>query len=197
MASLLRPMAVSSALLLLGCSSGDANPAGGATSQPSGRKGAVNVEIYESQGQSCPLGNVHLDIGSVNSSPVAEVADGEGATITCRVAEGQSGSGDAGPPFAASGSLAQGSVSFRFANVTATASTPSATGEVVIRDPNAGGEYASQSCVFEFLATQGDQIGPGMLHVEFQCGTLASAADPAKTCAARNGYLLLEACDLK
>jgi hypothetical protein len=175
---------------LAGCSSDEPKPS--TSGDPPGEPkptGAINMEVYATETQSCPPGNVQIDVGTVNSSPPETVVDGkDGAKVSCSVAP-------SGGKFNASGSIEKGSLSFAFRDVVT--GGMSAVGQVEFSDPAAGVRYAStldKPCVFQFAPGSDQGVEAGRIFVQFDCATLASAADPLDVCSARYGYVLLENC---
>jgi hypothetical protein len=180
------------ALALPACSGSDDPFSSGSTSggAAGGPRGAVNMEVYATEAQACPPGNVHIDIGLVNATPPTLVEHGvSGASVTCSVARD-------GGVFAASGALSSGSLAFSFDGVNT--GGDSAIGAVGFRDPASGVDYASSDdkpCVFQFAPGTGQDIGPGSIFVQFDCANLVSAGNPGDSCSSRYGYLLLEGCE--
>jgi hypothetical protein len=181
--------------VLAGCSGDDdGNTSGGDGGSGgeifTGPRGAANMEVYAAEMQTCPPGNIHVDLGSVNSSPPALVLDGrDGGTVSCSViATGQG--------YRASGAIQKGAHDWSFSDVI-TDPGQSATGIVGFKDPASGVVYRSptaQPCVFQFAPGSGQTIDEGKVFVQFDCGHLVSEANPADECSARYGYVLLEGC---
>lgn len=180
-----------------GCGGDDTgtSAAGGATSggpDPTAPNGAVSLEVYATEAQSCPYASLFIEIGNVKATPPVVLADGEsGTTVTCSVAPHASG-------FAASGSIAQGDAAFGFADVVTDGA--SAIGSVSFLDPADGTRFQSapmKKCVFQFAPSTAQGIEAGRVHVQFDCPELVSEADPAVSCSARYGYVLLDNCEGK
>lgn len=151
--------------------------------------GAVNMEVYATEEQSCPPGNIHIDVGFVNASPAKTVTDGEdGAKVSCAV-------GPSGGLLSASGSIEKGAASFAF-SVAVESGKPSAVGEVAFTDPASGVRYASamSPCLFQFAPGSSQGIKEGEIFVQFDCTALESEADPKLACSSRYGYVRLENC---
>jgi len=187
-----RKLAAMALMLALGCSDETKSSASGHGSGgtgPSGTepRGGVNTEIFATPEQSCPPGNVHLDVGNLKTNPPEKEVDGfAGASIACSVVP-------MGESFAASGEIAQGDVHFRFGDLTTKGD--SATGSVSFE--SAGVRYASTTakpCVFQFAPSTEQAVSAGSLWVQFDCSSLVSDADASKACSSRNGYLLVENC---
>lgn len=152
--------------------------------------GAVNMEVYATEEQSCPPGNIHVDVGVVNASPAKTFEDGEdGARVTCAVVPSSGGL------LSASGSLEKGAASFAF-SVAVESGKPSAVGEVAFTDPASGVRYASAMvpCLFQFAPGSGQSIKEGEVFVQFDCPALESEADSKLACSSRYGYVRLENC---
>jgi hypothetical protein len=194
--SLLRCIAPSALALALALGlSACSDDGSGTTSADDGGKGepkptgAVNMEVYATEEQSCPPGNIHIDIGVVNASPAKTVTDGEdGAKVSCAV-------GPSGSVLSASGSIEKGAASFAF-SVAVESGKPSAVGEVAFTDPASGVRYASgmSPCLFQFAPGSGQGIEEGEIFVQFDCSALESEADPKLACSSRYGYVRLESC---
>jgi hypothetical protein len=194
--SLLRWIAPSALALALtlGLSACSDDGSGTSSSDDSGNgdpkpTGAINMEVYATEEQSCPPGNIHVDVGAVNASPAKTVTDGEdGAKVACAVVP-------SGGLLSASGSIEKGSASFAFA-VKVESGKPSAVGEVAFTDPGSGVRYASAMppCLFQFAPGSGQAIKEGEIFVQFDCPALESAADPNDACSSRYGYVRLENC---
>lgn len=180
--------------LVAGCSSDDAAPSdgtGGAGGEVfEGARGAINMEVYAAEMQTCPAGNVHIDMGSVNSAPPNLVLDGKsGGAVSCAVVV-------TGGGYRASGHIQQGTDDWSFSDVV-TDPGQSATGIVSFKDPASGTMYrtpTNQPCVFQFAPGTGQTIDEGKVFVQFDCGHLVSDDNPADECSARYGYVLLEGC---
>jgi hypothetical protein len=182
------------ALILVACSGGET---GGNTSSTTGGEGpsetaptgAVNLEVYTAEGQDCPAGNVHVDLGNTKLDPPELLVDAyEGASVACAVEP-------MGLVLDASASLSQGGASFSFSGVTSDGK--SAVGAVTIELPDGGGEYQSdpqKPCVFQFAPGSGQAIAPGKVFVQFDCNALTRAGDPSKTCSSRYGYVYVDRC---
>jgi hypothetical protein len=159
---------------------------GGSAPRPSG---AVAMEVYATMEQTCPAGNVHVNIGHVQSAPPALVVDGEeGAAVSCSVVP-------SGDKLEASGAIEQGPLAFSFGGLITDGT--SAVGEVTFRDPATGVRYASPAaspCVFQFAPNTDQGVSAGWIWVQFDCSALVSEADPAASCSSRYGYVLLENC---
>ncbi|HZF49854.1 MAG TPA: hypothetical protein VE093_14440 [Polyangiaceae bacterium] len=155
-----------------------------------GPTGAVNLEIYGTELQDCPAGNVHIDIGNVSSAPPVTFEDGkDGAEVSCSVVP------EAGK-LRASGSIAHGSQAFSFKDVVTEGK--SAIGFVTAKDPASGTIYAAppgKPCVFQFAPNSAQGVEAGRIVVQFDCSSLVSAEDPAHECSLRYGYVLLEHCE--
>lgn len=181
------------AIALAGCADADpvslTSSSNGPPPDP-GPTGAVNLEIYETEIQTCPVGNVHIDIGNVSSAPPVTFENGKaGVAVACAVLP------EAGK-LRASGSLAQGAKVFSFRDVVTDGS--SAIGFVKVADPATGTEYATpdaKPCVFQFAPGSLQGVEAGKILVQFDCSSLVSAADPAHECSLRYGYVLLEHCE--
>jgi hypothetical protein len=167
---------------------GGGDDGGGGGSGPVAQ-GAVNMEVYATPAQTCPPGNVHIDLGNAQSSPQVKVIDGEdGAQVLCTVAP-------AGAELDASGSIQRGNLRFQFAVLTG---GQSATGSVGFLDPASGAAYSSPEgspCVFQFAPSSGQGIEAGRIWVQFDCANLVNEQDPAAACSSRYGYLILENCE--
>lgn len=175
-----------------------AGTTGGSTTGSTGseRIGAVNLEVYAQAMQTCPVGNVHIDIGNVKTEPPQTVNDGfSGASVTCTVAQ-------VALDFVASGSIVQDrddpqeSLDFSFTGLDTKG--VSGLGMVAIKDPADGTKYEStmaNPCVFQFIESANHSISPGRLSVQFDCTEIVSEANSADTCSVRFGYVLLEKCD--
>lgn len=178
-------------LSLAGCGGDERPPRDTSPKGPDGTEpmGAINMEVYAEQSQTCPPGNIHIDIGTVNSSPAVLVVDGfEGAKVTCSVVK-------SGGAFKASGSIEQGDLAWAFTDLTADG--PSAIAQVEFTDPKAGTRYLSnvaKPCVFQFAPGSLQGVDAGHIFVQFDCPDLVSVADPTNTCSSRYGYVRLENC---
>src|SRR4051794_2336352 len=118
-------------ILLLACSGSEGTSSTG-SGGPSATapEGAVNMEIYATVEQSCPIGNVHIDVGNSRVSPPELAVDAyQGAAISCAVVPKDE-------LLSASGSIQQGSFTFSFKDVVTAGD--SATGQVTVKDPAAG-----------------------------------------------------------
>jgi hypothetical protein len=182
-----------SALALAGCSGDDENQSSTSSTAPPadpGPTGAVNLEMYETELQTCPAGNVHVDIGNVGSAPPVTVEDGkESASVACAVVP-ESGK------LRASGAIAQGAKSFSFRDLVTDGG--SAIGFVTVSDPATGTVYAApdaKPCVFQFAPGSTQGVEAGRIVVQFDCSSLVSEADAAHECSLRYGYVLLEHCE--
>ena len=176
---------------LTGCSGGDGSSGPQVFTGPSG---AVSLELFQAQDQTCPAGDVFVVIGDVRAAPPIGVHDGEdGAQVSCRVA---SSAGDAGP-FTASASLAHLGAYVTIDGLVTNPKTSSASGEVHVKDPAKGTEYSSKSCLFEFAPGTSEGAKPGEIFVEFQCGNVTDPTDAASACSIRHGYLALSGCATK
>lgn len=151
--------------------------------------GAVKMEVYATEEQTCPPKDLQLAIGNVSSSPPVKVFDGfEGASVACAVVP----KGDA---FQASGTITDGSFTFSFRDLLTGGS--SAVGNVEIIDPKTGVTFASSSatpCVFQFAPNSEQSVAAGRIFVQFDCSKLVSAASAMETCSSRYGYVLVENC---
>jgi hypothetical protein len=177
---------------LFGCSSdtgtsgGSSTGAGPSTTAP---EGAVNVEIYANTDQTCPVGNVHVDLGNSKvEPPKVEVDAWEGASVVCSVTANGDG-------FAASGTLKKGALSLTFKDVVS--SGKSTTGTISFKDPGSAATYTSPAqtpCIFQFDpgTTQGIEAGKAYMH--FECASLVNDADPSSSCSSRYGYVLVDRC---
>jgi hypothetical protein len=155
-----------------------------------GPSGAVNVEIYATEAQSCPPGNIHVDMGNVKSAPPVTLEDGkDGASVVCAVVlEGEK--------LRASGAIKHGAASFGFSDVVSGGG--SAIGLVELTFPGSGVRYATPSdkpCVFQFAPGSSQGIEPGKISVQFDCSSLVSESDAKDACSLRYGYILLEHCE--
>lgn len=183
--------------LLAGCSddSGESNSGGGGEGGEyfSGPRGALNLEVYAADQQTCPPGNVHLDIGTVNASPPIFVYDGiSGAGVTCTVKPTGQGLG-------VTSHLTNASNDVSVTDMITDAGV-SAVGIVRFVEPASGAVYSSpinQPCVFQFAPGTDQTIEAGRVFVQFDCGHLVNEADATQECAGRYGYLHLEGCDTK
>jgi hypothetical protein len=180
-------------LLLMACSgdegTGTSGASGPSTTAP---QGAVNMEIYSTPDQSCPIGNVHVDIGNSRVNPPELAVDAwEGASIDCSVVA-------TGGGFTANGAIKKGEFDFAFEGVTS--SGESAIGKVSVHDPATGELYQSLDgtpCVFQFAPGSGQGIEAGKAWMQFDCATLANAKDPQLSCSSRYGYVLVDRCVAK
>ena len=179
---------------LLACS-GDPDPTGGSSSTGEGPsttapEGAVNVEIYATPDQTCPVGNVHIDLGNSKvEPPKVEVDAWQGASVTCSVSATGSG-------FAASGTLKKGALSLTFKDVLSDGG--SATGTISFKDPAGAATYTSEAktpCIFQFAPGTAQGIDTGKAFMQFDCASLVHDADPKLSCSARYGYVLVDRCD--
>ena len=179
---------------LLGCSGDIATTAGGSSTgeAPSATapEGAVNVEIYASSEQTCPVGNVHVDVGNSKlQPPKVEVDAFEGASVVCSVTANGDG-------FTASGTLKKGPLSLTFKDVLS--SGMSTTGTISFKDPAGAATYTSPAgtpCVFQFAPGTSQGIEAGKVYMQFDCTSLVNDADPKLACSARYGYVLVDRCD--
>jgi hypothetical protein len=181
------------ALFLAACS----GETGGSSSSTTGGEGpsdtaptgAVNLEVYTAEGQDCPIGNAHIDLGNTKIDPPELLVDAyEGASIACTVEPN-------GLVLDASASLSKDGSSFSFSGVTSDGT--SALGAVTIVLPDGGGEYRStlqKPCVFQFAPGSGQEIAPGKVFVQFDCSELARDDDASKTCSSRYGYVYVDRC---
>lgn len=191
---LLRAMKLSFAipLVMLACVSGCGGETGGPTSDAGPKpNAAINMEIYATAEQDCPIGNVHVDVGNTKSVPPATVTDGQGgATVSCTVASaGAQGIG-------ARASIAAGNLVFSFDSVVTDGS--STTGHVTVQDPATGIDYGSTAqkpCVFQFAPGTDQGIQLGHVFMQFDCAELQKAEDPAKSCSSRYGYVYADNCE--
>ncbi|MEP7125235.1 MAG: hypothetical protein ABJE95_30170 [Byssovorax sp.] len=178
---------------LLGCSGDTATTAGSSSSgdgpSPTAPEGAVNVEIYASTDQTCPVGNVHVDLGNSKLTPPTLETDGwEGASVVCSVTANGSG-------FSASGTLKKGAQSLTFKDVSS--SGMSTTGTISFKDPAGAATYTSPAaapCVFQFAPGTAQGIEAGKTYMQFDCTSLVNDADPKLACSARYGYVLVDRC---
>ena len=177
---------------LLGCSGDTTIPGGSSTGEgPSttAPEGSVNVEIYATPAQKCPVGNVHIDLGNSKVEPPKVVVDAwEGASVTCSVTATGSG-------FAASGTLKKGALSLTFKDVLSDGA--SSTGTISFKDPAGAATYTSTAaapCVFQFAPGTKQGIDSGKAYMQFDCASLVNDADPALSCSARYGYVLVDRC---
>jgi len=188
----LRVSAVALAASLVACSSDEPRRSSSSNEEPAppGPTGAANMEIYATETQDCPPGNVHIDVGTVNAQPPVTFEDGEdGAKVACSVVP-------EGGKFRASGSLAHGAYAFSLRDLVTDGS--SAIGAIDFTDPGSGERYATvdgKPCVFQFAPGSGQGISAGKLFVQFDCSNVVSEADPAKACSLRYGYVTLEHCE--
>ncbi len=159
---------------------------GGSAPRPTG---AVAMEVYATMEQACPPGNVHINIGNVQSAPPQTVVDGEdGASVACAVVP-------SGDKLQASGSIERAELSFSFSGVETDGT--SALGTVSFADPATGVRYespASSRCVFQFAPGTDQGVSAGRIYVQFDCSDLVSEQDPTESCSSRYGYVLLESC---
>ena len=180
-------------LFAIGCSSESESSSGGeGGSVPfEGPRGAVNMEVYASEAQTCPPGNLHVDMGNPRTDPPLQVEDGRGgATVACTVSH-------SGSQYAANGTITKGDASFSFSDVVIDDDLPSALGMVAFVDAD-GVQYQSQSakpCVFQFAPQTEQGVVAGRIFVQFDCTSLVSAADPANDCSSRYGYVLVQGCE--
>lgn len=184
--------ALSSAVL--GCSgdsvtttgSGSSTGEGPSTTAP---EGAVNVEIYATPEQKCPVGNVHIDVGNSKvEPPKLEVDAYQGASIVCSVTATGSG-------FDASGTLKKGALALTFKDVLSDGK--SATGNIQFKDPAGAATYSSPAatpCIFQFTPGTAQAIDAGKVFMSFDCSSLVNDADPTQSCSARYGYVLVDRC---
>jgi len=178
---------------LLGCSGDTATSAAsgstGAGPSSTAPEGAVNVEIYTSTEQDCPVGNVHLDLGNSKVDPPrVEVDAWEGASVVCSVTANGDG-------FTASGTLKKGALSLTFKDVVS--SGKSATGTISFKDPAGAATYTSpvqKPCIFQFAPGTSQGIEAGKVHMQFDCASLVNDADPTRSCSSRYGYVLVDRC---
>lgn len=180
-----------SAAFSLGCSDDErrASSSDNETNSVPQATGAVNMEVYATAVQSCPPGNIHIDIGNVNAAPPLVYENGQdGAEVACSVlAEGAK--------FRAGGSLKKGMFSFSFHDVLTDGT--SAVGQVQFSDPKDSTVYASSDlgpCVFQFAPGGEQGVSAGQIFVQFDCSNLISMADPKAACSSRYGYIRLEHC---
>ena len=177
---------------LLGCSSDTGSPSGSGTGEgPSttAPQGAVNVEIYATPEQTCPVGNVHIDLGNSKvEPPKLEVDAWEGASVKCSVAA-------TGMGFGASGTLKKGAYSLTFKDVVSDGG--SATGTVSFKDPAGSATYTNPTatpCIFQFTPGTTQGLDAGKAFMQFDCSALVNDADPKQSCSARYGYVLVDRC---
>lgn len=151
---------------------------------------AVSLEIYATQEQMCPVGNIHIDVGVWNAAPPVFSVNGEdGAVIACSVKPGIAGK------FDASGSVDVGKSSFAFQVST---DGTSAVGEVEFDDPATGTHYKSNAmspCVFQFAPGTLQGVKAGELFVQFDCANLINETDATATCSSRYGYIRIFNCE--
>jgi hypothetical protein len=193
------PLVLALMLTPLACSSESTGSTSSSTTGGSGGpsktapEGAINMEVYTTPEQSCPLGNVHIDMGNSKVSPLVLVTEGfEGASVACSVVPDFKGN------WVATGSLQKGALSFTFKDLTT--GGQSATGTIVIKDPLGKDTYTSDPkspCVFQFAPGSGQGVENGKLWIQFDCSTLVSDADKSKTCSSRYGYLFVDRCATK
>jgi hypothetical protein len=177
---------------LVGCSSDTASGSASSTGEgPSATapEGAVNVEIYATPEQTCPVGNVHIDLGNSKvEPPKLEVDAWQGASVTCAVTATGSG-------FAASGTLKKGAYSLTFKDVLSDGG--SATGTISFKDPAGSATYTSPAtapCIFQFAPGTTQGLDSGKAFMGFDCSSLVNDADPKQACSARYGYVLVDRC---
>jgi hypothetical protein len=177
---------------LLGCSGDTTNSSGtsaGAGPSTTAPEGAVNVEIYATPEQTCPVGNVHIDVGNTRvEPPKLEVDAWEGASVVCAVTP--SGAG-----FAASGTLKKGGLELTFRDVVSDGA--SATGTISFKDPAGAATYTSTAkapCIFQFAPGTTQGLDAGKAYMQFECGSLVNDADPTRSCSSRNGYVFVDRC---
>lgn len=190
---ILRPLAFTAlALSLIACGDEPKNNSTSSGDPPEdpGPSAAVKLEIYATEAQDCPPGNVLIDLGNVSSAPPVTFEDGkDGSAVACSVVP-ESGK------LLASGSITRDATSFAFRDVLTDGA--SAIGHVSFKDPESGAIYATpdgKPCVFQFAPGSGQAIEAGRIFVQFDCSNLVSEADPTKACSGRNGYLLFEHCE--
>ena len=180
---------------LLGCSGDTATTAGGSSTgegpSDTAPEGAVNVEIYPSTEQICPVGNVHIDLGnSKDEPPKVEIDAWEGASVACAVTLDAAKGG-----LNASGTLKKGALSLSFKDVWS--SGTSTTGTISFKDPAGAATYTSPAaapCVFQFAPGTSQGIEAGKVYMQFDCTSLVNDADPKLSCSARYGYVLVDRC---
>lgn len=182
---------LAAAVSLAGCGGDDTGATSGSTTGGStAPQGAVSVEVYRNDQQTCPYDSLLLEIGNVKASPPKLVVDGEaGAAITCSVAP-------MGEAFAANGSLGIGKKALSFGDVLTDGG--SAVGSIRFQDPDTGAGFASaaaEPCVFQFAPSSDQGVAPGRVFVQFDCPALVSEADPTVVCSSRYGYVLVDRCD--
>lgn len=152
--------------------------------------GAVNMEVYATETQTCPPGNIHIDVGAVNASPPVFVKQGEpGTTLECAVVSAT------GKKFNASATIEKDTFAFAFSDVITDGG--SAIGHVEFTDPKSGTRYSSGAampCVFQFAPGTAQGVNAGEIFVQFDCPSLVSAADPKSACSSRYGYIRLFNC---
>lgn len=188
------PLFVLSLGTLLAACGGDDPTGTSSTGGPSttAPEGAVNMEIYATPEQTCPMGNIHVDIGNSRVSPPELAVDAyEGAAITCKVVA-------SGMGYTASGAIKKDSLDFAFEGVTSTGE--SAIGKVTVKDPATGESYQSPDgapCVFQFAPGSGQGIEAGKAWMQFDCSSLVSAKDATLSCSSRYGYVLVDRCTKK
>ncbi|MEO7331873.1 MAG: hypothetical protein ABI193_25075 [Minicystis sp.] len=181
-------------ILLAACGGGDDTTGTSSTGGPSSTApvGAVNMEIYATPEQSCPIGNIHLDIGNSRVMPPELATDAfEGAAITCKVVANGGG-------FTASGMIKKESDDFAFEGVNS--SGESAVGFVTVKDPVTGDSYRSPDtapCVFQFAPGSGQGLEAGKAWMQFDCSSLVSEKDSTLSCSSRYGYVLVDRCTKK
>jgi hypothetical protein len=186
------PFALAALLLLTACSDDRRrkSSSSSSTSEDPGPTGAVNFELYGTELQSCPVGNVHIDIGNVSSAPPVTFEDGkDGARVACSVMP-------EADKLRAEGTIEHGGRDFSFRDVVTDGK--SAIGFVTTSDPATGTVFAapdSKPCIFQFVPGSSQGIEAGRIVVQFDCSSLVSAANPAEECSLRYGYVLLEHCE--
>lgn len=184
----------------LGCGGDDTNGGSSTTATtstgPVGTepRGGVNMEVYATPEQTCPPGNIHVDMGNLKAFPPVVVVDGfEGAHVACNVAPAQ------GTAFAATGTITVGATTFSFGDLTTDGT--SATGSVSFIDAASGEPYSStggkQPCVFQFAPGTDQGVEAGRVFVGFDCSDLVNTADANQRCSSRYGYVLVENCGME
>jgi hypothetical protein len=152
---------------------------------PPAARGAFTALFGNAPGNSCPATtpSPKLSVGVVTEYDKATVADGDGATVSCKVAPISGG-------LAAEGSIVSGTTSFSMSNVTILGDT--GTGNVRLRGANTTGTYApstNTSCSFKLL--QGDS---GRIWTKFECPTMEIPGQPNSLCAVYGGIAVFENC---
>lgn len=152
---------------------------------PAAPQGAFTAEFGNAPGNACPATTptTIVGIGSVTESEKATVADGDGATVTCKVVPIAGG-------LSAEASINNGSTAFTMSGVTFNNMT--GTGRVLLRGPNTTGTYTpstGSSCTFDLI--QGDS---GRIWTKFSCPTMEITGVPSSLCAVSGGIAVFENC---